>query len=1376
MFESKQKHSSNNSPSSKPKNSLFIMPKLKVGQPGDKYEVEADRVADKIVANETTPFIGSSFFQSSNNRNTTAIGRQTEDDIQEQTDIVDNIQDSKEYNNIQTALIDKTSGKEKNSIIGIQTKEIAKTEDKTQEQEEELQESLQAKTLLQKTEDVEDEKLQAKANNTNSEAPSAVESMLNSSNGSGNTMPDSTTSEMESGFGADFSNVRIHTDTNAMEMNNQLNAQAFTHGNNIYFNANKYQPETPSGKHLLAHELTHTVQQGASSINNDTLQSQSIEEETIQQQAQPSSASNTEQTTLSLSPVDISNSFKPDAAMADYIDKNGWKRYVEVPVKLGKLASGSLKVKQTRKAKEGSEAKYKIANRQALPFAGIDFLNPLLKHNIAPVIALNAAKPENISGYVTLQIGKRAPINHKALIPEINKHLETLGLLGVKPLKAPSIENNVTNGIVTFKTSELSTTVGGFFEAGGNFGLVGKHFVFELNTHVDIKGLTQGDFKIVRNEKGQFTGEGEITTNIKNLSGKVKATYNAGEITLLGTVGIQSEKFSGSVTIMLADKAQARQTMMAQLGVETLDSEKKKKPSPKKAKRKTKKNQVIIGWGTVTATITPWLAGTAKVGIDDVGQVTIVGEIAVPNEVRLMEQKGKKTTLFDLEIKAGYGIPVVGQVGLFASIGMFINAGFGPLVLRDVGFTGTYSTDPSVLQKFTITGTLGISAFAIIGLVAKAGVFVTIISHDIKAGIKATAAAGIKAYAEVKPTFEYIETADPQGGKVGEAWLRGHFEAAAQLFLKLAGSFFVEVDAPWWSPVPDKTWDYPLGEVEYPIGPSMGIGGDVNWLVGSPELPELKFSPVDFDPSKFTSDIMADPPPGKGGGKGGEQKGNGKWEDKTKKGGKQEKPELKKNNKGLEGKKKEDLSKLPDEKRYMRALGEIGKLGDSSKQAPITFSVLNAKLNKIKQKYRINTIATKNKKDGNVKVFVKHAKQNNNKNLIKVLLMSEAEREKLINTAKKDLDAKQKAKADPKLKTIKESDAKTISIEISKKHHVVNTTTVTDDKETWNYIFDFGDKKENFKGFNKAAEKIKLSDEDIKKHQKIASEIKTQLEKTPTKKPKTFVKLYSIKKNESKELEKKYQNKLKPGIKIEINIKNIASDKKDNDFDFTINIKPNDTVINGRTILTPTKTEIKPGPTKKFSFKPPQKNVVNGDVASYHKATLLPSDPKIGSSTAGVRTNKELYDALTAHTKTTWKQGHLLNHDLGGLAEENNLFPITTSANSNHYHEVEKLVKHWIAKGCAVEYNITATKTSGNDSADGKFECKAIVIEGSQEFEGKVIHKTIHSATTITESTRLYKDKEKDVKGYSEVEEMRDNKTFRDEYKKLESDPAWSHK
>jgi hypothetical protein len=66
---------------------------------------------------------------------------------------------------------------------------------------------------------------------------------------------------MESHFGVDFSAVRIHTDETAAESADSINADAYTHVNHIYFADGKYDPVTSAGRHLLAHELTHTLQQ-----------------------------------------------------------------------------------------------------------------------------------------------------------------------------------------------------------------------------------------------------------------------------------------------------------------------------------------------------------------------------------------------------------------------------------------------------------------------------------------------------------------------------------------------------------------------------------------------------------------------------------------------------------------------------------------------------------------------------------------------------------------------------------------------------------------------------------------------------------------------------------------------------------------------------------------------------------------------------------------------------------------------------------------------------------------------------------------------------------------------------------------------------------
>ena len=97
--------------------------------------------------------------------------------------------------------------------------------------------------------------------------PSQMESMIQSQRGSGQAMDPITQTAMESSFGADFSSVKIHTDSTAVQMSRDLHAHAFTIGNDIFFNEGRYQPHTKSGAGLLAHELTHVVQQGAAVQN-----------------------------------------------------------------------------------------------------------------------------------------------------------------------------------------------------------------------------------------------------------------------------------------------------------------------------------------------------------------------------------------------------------------------------------------------------------------------------------------------------------------------------------------------------------------------------------------------------------------------------------------------------------------------------------------------------------------------------------------------------------------------------------------------------------------------------------------------------------------------------------------------------------------------------------------------------------------------------------------------------------------------------------------------------------------------------------------------------------------------------------------------------
>lgn len=92
-------------------------------------------------------------------------------------------------------------------------------------------------------------------------ASDSLVSSLNATKGRGSPLPQGTRSFMENAFSTDFSGVRVHTSHEASEMSKGVNAKAFTHGRDIYFNNGMYQPEVIEGKRLLAHELTHVMQQ-----------------------------------------------------------------------------------------------------------------------------------------------------------------------------------------------------------------------------------------------------------------------------------------------------------------------------------------------------------------------------------------------------------------------------------------------------------------------------------------------------------------------------------------------------------------------------------------------------------------------------------------------------------------------------------------------------------------------------------------------------------------------------------------------------------------------------------------------------------------------------------------------------------------------------------------------------------------------------------------------------------------------------------------------------------------------------------------------------------------------------------------------------------
>ncbi|MCP4254203.1 MAG: DUF4157 domain-containing protein [Candidatus Scalindua sp.] len=279
---------------------LNIQVKLTIGQPNDKYEQEADRVADQVMRtpedarpggrtpdNDTVQRSCSSCMTEENALQTKPLYTQISPLIQRQP-----IEEEEEMmqpklllqrqpieNEAEELIQSKsTESQAPNSIPDYNNREgvdafadrvlqILQPTTTIQRKCEDGEGELQMKPIIQNITPIQrmglgqEEVLQMKAFSKQVGSDINLENNIRQDKEKGFSLPDNSRHQMEQGIGVDFSHVRIHTGSKAVKMNSQLNARAFTNGADIYFNNGQFQPENDSGQHLLAHELTHVVQQ-----------------------------------------------------------------------------------------------------------------------------------------------------------------------------------------------------------------------------------------------------------------------------------------------------------------------------------------------------------------------------------------------------------------------------------------------------------------------------------------------------------------------------------------------------------------------------------------------------------------------------------------------------------------------------------------------------------------------------------------------------------------------------------------------------------------------------------------------------------------------------------------------------------------------------------------------------------------------------------------------------------------------------------------------------------------------------------------------------------------------------------------------------------
>ena len=191
----------------------LVQTKLTVGPAGDKYEQEADSVAGQVVKSLTA---------------------------------------------------------DKPSPVQKQEDEVGQAKLQRQEEEEmimpKLQRQEEEEMIMPKLQRQEEDELQTAPDEgriglEGGSLDQGTESLIEGARSGGNPLPDRLRASMERAFGADFSGVRVHSDGKSDELNDKLTSRAFTTGQDIFLKKGEYKPDSLGGKELLAHELTHVVQQ-----------------------------------------------------------------------------------------------------------------------------------------------------------------------------------------------------------------------------------------------------------------------------------------------------------------------------------------------------------------------------------------------------------------------------------------------------------------------------------------------------------------------------------------------------------------------------------------------------------------------------------------------------------------------------------------------------------------------------------------------------------------------------------------------------------------------------------------------------------------------------------------------------------------------------------------------------------------------------------------------------------------------------------------------------------------------------------------------------------------------------------------------------------
>jgi len=251
------------------KTGLTVQAKMTVGAADDAYEREADAVASQVMAKRDVVQRAGEEDELQMKRMDVVQRAGEEDELQMKR--MDVVQRAGEEDELQMKRVDMVQRAGEEDELQMKRMDVVQRAG----EEDELQ-----MKRIQRSEggEAEDEELQMKRDlqrkpvdmSGSFDVEQDVESKISAKAGSGQTIPDVNRQMFESSMGHDFSGANVHADSESDGLNKQLGARAFTTGSDIFFRQGEYNPASSGGQELLAHELTHVVQQGGAAVKKKT--------------------------------------------------------------------------------------------------------------------------------------------------------------------------------------------------------------------------------------------------------------------------------------------------------------------------------------------------------------------------------------------------------------------------------------------------------------------------------------------------------------------------------------------------------------------------------------------------------------------------------------------------------------------------------------------------------------------------------------------------------------------------------------------------------------------------------------------------------------------------------------------------------------------------------------------------------------------------------------------------------------------------------------------------------------------------------------------------------------------------------------------------